>query len=90
MTKKILIIGAGDDSKSALMLATLKEKYGDNIVLVTPEEAKEQGLKMEDFANLPTMKIAAPPIFEMVQTDFSSGKENRRLRRERQRKTKGN
>jgi len=41
MKQKILIIGAGNEGKSALMLQVMKEKYGDDIVLVTPEEAKE-------------------------------------------------
>lgn len=88
MTQKILIIGAGGEGKSALMLQAMKEKYGDDIVLVTPEEAKEQGLKQEDFANIPTMKITAPPImksYELLGAE-KSGKEKRRQRREQERK----
>ena len=42
--KKILIVGGGVSGlgTSALMLQTLKEKYGDDIILVSPEEAKQQ------------------------------------------------
>lgn len=85
--KSILLISGEPDGNSALTLALMKEKYGEEIVLVTLEEAIEKGLKMEDFANIPTMKITAPPIIPMMQTDFKSGKENRRQRREQERKT---
>lgn len=84
MIQKILVIGAG--ANDALLLATLKEKHGDDIILVTPEEAKEQGLKMEDFANIPSYKITAPPILPMLEYgEYKTGKENRRERRERER-----
>ena len=88
MAQKILIIGAGGEGKSALMLQAMKEKYGDDIVLVTPEEAKEQGLKPEDFGNIPSYKITAPPIMEqpMILGTPPSGKEQRRKRREQERK----
>ena len=88
MTKKILIIGSGGEGKSALMLQTMKEKYGDDIVLVTPEEAKEQGLKPEAFGNIPSYKITAPTIMEqpMILGTPPSGKEQRRKRREQERK----
>ena len=84
MTQKILIIGSGVEGKSALMLQAMKEKYGDDIILYTPEEAKEQGLTPADFGNIPTMKITAPPIMEqpMILGTPHSGKEKRRKRRE--------
>jgi len=87
MTQKILIIGSGGEGKTALMLQSMKEKYGDDIVLVTPQEAKEQGLKPEDFANT-TNYITAPPIMEQRTWlgPEKSGKEKRRQRREQQRK----
>lgn len=85
MAQKILVIGAG--ANDALLLATLKEKHGDDIILVTPEEAKEQGLKMEDFGNIPTFKITAPPIIQMVEFgEYKSCKEERRERRAKERK----
>jgi GTPase SAR1 family protein len=87
MTQKILIIGAGGEGKSALMLQAMKEKYGDDIVLVTPKEAKEQGLTPADFGDIPTMKITAPPIMEhpTLLGAEKSGKEKRRQRREQER-----
>ena len=84
MAKKILVIGAG--ANDALLLATLKEKHGEDIILVTPEEAKKQGLKMEDFGNIPTFKITAPPIIPMVEYgEYKTGKEERRERRKKER-----
>jgi hypothetical protein len=86
MTQKILIIGSGDDSKSALLLATLSEKYGEDIILLTPAEAVEQGLKMEDFTNTPTIKIEASPLLKQYNySDFKTGKEKRRERRKEKR-----
>jgi predicted ATP-dependent serine protease len=92
MTQKILIIGSVGEGKSALLLQAMKEKYGDDIVLVTPEEAKEQGLKPEDFGNIPSYKITAPPIMEqqMILSTPLSGKESRRKRREQERKDNKN
>lgn len=85
MTKKILIIGAGE-GRDALLLASLKEKHGNDIILVTPEEAKEQGLKIEDFANMPPIKITAPPIIPILEYgEYKSGKEKRRERRKKKR-----
>lgn len=88
MTKKILVIGNSEEVKSALMLQSMKEKYGDDIVLVTPEEATKQGLNPEDFDNLPSHKITAPPIMAqpMILGTPPSGKEKRRQRREQERK----
>jgi hypothetical protein len=71
-------------------LAILKEKYGDDIVVVGLEEAIQKGMKPEDFANIPTYKITAPridfPEMTMKKIDFVSGKLNRNERREMQRK----
>lgn len=81
-------MGNSGEGKSALMLQAMKEKYGDDIVLATPEEAKEQGLKPEDFVNIPSYKITAPPIMEqpMILGTPPSGKEQRRQRREKERR----
>lgn len=78
MTKKILIIGSGSEGKTELMLRSMKEKHGEDIILVTPDEANEQGLKMEDFDNLTKMKLTATLLFNEIQ---QSGKEKRRERR---------
>jgi ketopantoate reductase len=84
MAQKILIVGAG--ANDALLLAKLKEEHGNDIVLVTPEEAKEQGLKMEDIANIPTFKITASPIIPVVEwAEYKTGKEQRRERRKKER-----
>jgi predicted ATP-dependent serine protease len=92
MTRKILIAGNPSVGKSALMIQSMKEKYGEEIILVTTEEAKEQGLGPEDFLNLPKYKITAPPIMEepRILGTPPTGKEKRRKRREEERlKRKG-
>ena len=89
MAQKILIVGAGADAKDALLLAKMKEEHGNDIVLITPEEAKEQGLELKDIANIPTMKITAPPIIPMMELgEYKTGKEQRRERRAKERKLK--
>lgn len=87
--KKILIIGAGE-GKTALTHQMMKEKYGDDIVLVTPEEAKEQGLNLDDFVNMPPMKITAPPMIETMRLQGfeKTGREKRRDRRKKERQLK--
>jgi hypothetical protein len=89
MTQKILVIGGGYEVKTALMLEAMKEKFGDDIILYTPEEAKEQGLNMQDFGNLPSYKITAPPIMEPLRILGTppTGKDKRRQRREAERKS---
>lgn len=87
--KKILIIGPVE-GKTALTHQMMKEKYGDDIVLVTLEEAKEQGLLPEDFANTPRFKITAPPVFEThkLYGFEKTGREKRRERRKKERQLK--
>ena len=82
--KRILIVDDESVGMNSLLHQMMQEKHGDDIILVTPEEAKERGLKMEDFANIPEMKITAPPIRD-ISGIVKSGKENRRERRERER-----
>ena len=74
----------------SLTRTVMKEKYGDDIILYTTEEAKEQGLTPADFGNIPSYKITAPPIMEqpMILGTPPSGKERRRKRREQERKDK--
>ena len=88
--KKILIIGAGDGGKTTLLHQSMKEKFGDNVILVTPDEAKEQGLTPNNFANIPPMKITAPPVFEVAKLygHEKTGREKRRDRRKNERKLK--
>lgn len=85
-SRKVLIIGTGDDSSLSKHL--YKEQFGDDIILYTPEEAKAEGLTMNDFSN-PIMKITEPLIPELptlIQV-AKSGKESRRERRKKARKS---
>lgn len=85
--KKILVIGSGSGN-SALMLQAIKEKYGDDIILYTPQEAKKEGLTMNDFDNIPSYKLTAPKLIAhptIIGTN-KSGQENRRQRRKNKRK----
>lgn len=80
MTNKILIIGPGDPGLHALALASIKERYGGgDIILVTPNEAKEHRLTMNDFANKQAREIIESSI-------IPSG--NRKERRAKKRRTK--
>ena len=84
MPHKVLIV---DDEVDALRIIELKEKYGDDVVIVTPQQAKEQGLTMTDFANTPTMKLINPYV-PTIHEIYKSGKELRRERRAAERKNK--
>lgn len=90
MKDKVLIVGGAEKGVSALMIATLKEKYGNDIIVVTAAEAQEQGLNESDFANTPRFKITAPPILkEASLIGFKNdGKANRRERRKKERRKK--
>lgn len=87
--KRVLIIGSGIEGKTSLAIARLKEQYGDDVLVYTSEEAKEQGLNLDDFENMPPMKITAPPLIPipMIMGGPSlSGRAKRRERRKQQRK----
>jgi len=87
MNHKILIIGNSDEAQSALYLAKIREEYGNDVELITPEQAKEQGLGMSDFVNIPTFKITAPPIMPVIQYgEYKTGKQRRNERRKNKRK----
>lgn len=85
MARMICRIGAEANVKDALLLASMKEKYGKDIILVTPEQAKEQGLNIEEIANIPVMKITALPITMRRYSEHQTGKEQRRERRKKER-----
>lgn len=57
---RVILIGPGA-GKTALAMAHLREQYGNDVEVYTPEEAQEKGLKPEDFANIPTYKIEPLP-----------------------------
>lgn len=90
MARKILVIGAEGQHKESLYLATLREKYGEDVLLYNIEEAEEQGLGADDFENIPCYKITAPEIYEQSYylNRPLSGKEQRRKRRKELRKAK--
>ncbi len=89
MAQKILYLGAHAQGAVLLETQLMKEKYGNDIIIVTPEEAEEQGLTAKDFVNMPTMKITAPPTTILPTSQIygheRSGKEKRRKRREQER-----
>lgn len=91
MGKKILLIGRDESIKDNLMIQRLKEEYGEDIILYTPEEAQKQGLKMEDFGNIPKLTIQAP-LFKEEQVKLlgtpKDGKASRRERRAKERNKK--
>jgi len=80
----------GNEGMSALALARLHEEFGKELVLITPQEAHEQGLRMEDFANVPTMRIEAPPLMHLPVPlgTMKSGKTRRRERRAAERRAR--
>jgi hypothetical protein len=86
MGKKILVIGA--TPPTSLFAQRLREEHGEDIEIYTPEEAKEKGLGMEDFDNIPTFKITAPPPAEMPTVHYGEYKDGRQLRRERRKNKK--
>jgi len=93
MTRNILILGAANAARSELLLAKLRYEYGDDIVLFTVEEAQEQGLLPQDFANVPTMKITKFPVVPLIpfqKDDILSRSPHRNLRREWKYKERSN
>lgn len=56
--KKILIVGCHNALASTqLFLTKIKEEFGDNVVMYTPEQAQAEGLTENDFANIPKFEI---------------------------------
>lgn len=82
---KVLIIGV---DTSELALIALREKFGNDVEMVTPDEARARGYGSDDFVNTPRMKITAPPIFENLRIagPVKTGRDKRRDRRKNERK----
>lgn len=58
MAKKILVVGGGGAGKlDAMIVMKLKEQYGEDVVLVTPDEAIEQRMNLEDFDDTTGFKM---------------------------------
>jgi hypothetical protein len=56
--KKILILGCNEALASTqLMLSKIKEEFGKDVQFYTPEQAQAEGLKENDFANIPVFEI---------------------------------
>lgn len=85
MKGKTVLIGSGV-TLTALELARIKEEYGDDVVLVTPEEAKERGIETNTFDERRIIKITPPPIVTTLPGSVKSGRERRRERRKQERK----
>lgn len=89
---KIILIEPGQDSKSPLLLETMKEKHGADIILMTPNEAKENNVKPEDIFIQYTQYF--PYIIEeaaksaRINENPLSGQQRRRRRRQMERKNK--
>ena len=89
MGNKILLIGGSSVGLATLALQDIKEKYGEDVEVYTPEEAKKLGLKQEDFSNIPTMQISNTyPAILWGNSNGKIGKQNRRERRAKERKSK--
>jgi hypothetical protein len=86
--EKILLIGHACSGNSLLLAQKLKEHYGNDIIVYTPEEAHKQGLTAQDFDNIPSYKITPTPIFNepLILGTTPTGKYMRRERRKNQRK----
>lgn len=63
--KKVLLIGNPSIGIiDGLMIQKLKEEFGENVKLYTPEQAQAEGLTPKDFDNLPTYEIKAQPVYK--------------------------
>lgn len=83
---RVLVVDSDLEGRSSLAIQSLKEKFGDDVILVTPQQAVEQEIPLDEFANIPRMKITAPPIMPMmISVTPPNGKEKRRARRKQER-----
>jgi hypothetical protein len=87
-TPRILVIGGGEHGKGTLAEVILREKYGEDLVIVTAEDAMKQGLGPEHFDNVPTMRIEASPTMHLPPGSVKCGREKRRERRAAERRSK--
>lgn len=62
---KIAIALIGGPNVTLLAAQHIKEQFGEDVEVITVEEAIERKLKPEDICNLPTMKIKPTEVFEM-------------------------
>lgn len=60
--KKVLLLEG--DGISSLVIQRFKEEYGEDIEIVTLEQAQEQNLLPDDFVNIPTYQIKMNPMLK--------------------------
>lgn len=84
--KKVVIIGPGQEN-SELIKRSLMEKHGDDIVIVTKDQAEQMGISADQIVNDPPTLITDP--YHKFRAEVQkSGKQNRRERRKAERKNK--
>jgi len=69
--KRVLIVGSLG-SASQIVAQTIKEQYGNDVQIYTPEQAIKEGLTENDFANT-TWEYSMPPQVEPLPF-FTGGK----------------
>lgn len=81
--KRFAIVDLGMDAvQTALIIKAVKEKHGGEVIVVTPDEAKEI------YKPLSTPLKFEIPELKMIEGNVLSGREKRRKRREQERKNK--
>lgn len=86
--KKVAIIGPGAEN-SELAKRALMEKYGDDIVIMTREQADQKQVSPDQIVNLSNMVLTNPyGPGNYVTEPAKSGKQKRRERRRTERKNK--
>jgi hypothetical protein len=84
--RRHLLVNSTEAKKNRLLAKTLQEKFGEDIILVTPQEALENNISHK-CENIMTFKLE-PQIEEHENLLPQSGKDRRRVRREFERKSK--
>lgn len=83
---QVIVIGSGMAGK-AVLLASLIEKHGGDVEMITEDEAEKRGLSIDHFKPVCEMIIKAPPIIPMKAVNampFQSNREHRNDRRMRE------
>lgn len=77
--KKVLLINPYVKLMDGLMIQKLKEEFGEDFKLYTPEQAQSEGLKPQDFDNFPTYEIRKQEFIfkDLYSTSSKVGKGGR-------------
>lgn len=62
---KIILIGAGVEGVTAVIMNQLKSDYGDDVVVLTEEQAKLQGILPDSLPKVKPFELKSLPRFEM-------------------------